>query len=695
MKTDNTTPQKNAPSNMPDLVEVVKVCLRKWHWFAIAAAVAILVGLVVYKAITPTYERSMKVLVKDDQNDNSVASSLNRLSSFGVFTNSSNVSNEIQALTSYDIMDEVVSRLDLDVEYTVAAPFHRQMLYGEENPLRVEFLDLQADDEARLDVEILEDHSSDAPVKLSHWRLNGDRLKAKPMTVRAGDTVETPFGCVTVNFLADCETVVKSSIRVEKNSRRKTVLDYLGELQASQTDKQADVIRLAILDPSSARADDILLAIRDVYDDQQRVNKSQVAANTTQFINERLSVIEEELSGFDASISSYKSSNMVPDVQTAASLYMHESSTLNTQIMDINNQLSMARYIREYLADESNANNPIPSISGVSNASVERQITEYNEQMLKRNNLAAHSSEKNSLVVSADRTLVTLRKSILASMDNTIYALNSQLKNLQKGEAKVNARIAANPTQAKNLLSEERQQTVKESLYLYLLQKREENELSQAFLSSNIRVIEHPTGALKAKTPRAGVTLILALLAGIALPALVIILKMMAGNKIAKAEEAELEGAVRLGILPRKGKDEAMALLCTNLEMFAADKEIKTLLVTSLEPGGTSSDLAGDISRKLTEGGNRVHFLNDQEKGGAARMAELMEKEIGNYDYAVVDLPNITESSEARLMAAKVDCILFVVECGKTRRDSLKKAQDILTLCKPKNTALVVCENGD
>lgn len=161
----------------------------------------------------------------------------------------------------------------------------------------------------------------------------------------------------------------------------------------------------------------------------------------------------------------------------------------------------MTRYIRNYLANDANRTQLLPANSGIESANIESQIAEYNKQLLQRNSLVANSSTENPLVVDMDQALASMREAVIRSIDNQIVTLNSQIKSLRQTEQQTTSRIAANPTQAKYLLSVERQQKVKEALYLFLLQKREENELSQAFTAYNTRIVTPPHGSMLPTSP--------------------------------------------------------------------------------------------------------------------------------------------------------------------------------------------------
>lgn len=185
----------------------------------------------------------------------------------------------------------------------------------------------------------------------------------------------------------------------------------------------------------------------------------------------------------------------------------------------------MARYIRNYLTNETNKYQLLPANSGIENASLSTQLNEYNTKLLERNSLVAHSSTKNPLVREMDKSLDAMRNALISSIDNQMVALRAQIRSLEAIGGKATSQIASNPKQSKYLLSVERQQKVKESLYLYLLQKREENELSQAFTAYNTRIITKPGGSMIPTAPVKKNILLVAFALGMLIPVVIIFMK--------------------------------------------------------------------------------------------------------------------------------------------------------------------------
>ena len=287
-----------------------------------------------------------------------------------------------------------------------------------------------------------------------------------------------------------------------------------------------------------------------VYNDNWMKDKNQIMASTSVFIDERLKLIEQELGNVDSDISSYKSEHLLPNVDEVSRMYLSQNSETSKKILDINNQISITNYIRKMLSNETLKNQLLPVNSGINSSNIESQISAYNTMMLRRNSLVANSSEENPMVLDLDESLADMRQAIISSIDNQLVTLNNQLASLQGTERQITARLAANPTQAKYLLSVERQQKVKESLYIYMLQKREENQLTQAFTAYNTRVIEQPHGSFSPSRPNVSRIRLIALLIGLAIPALILYLKERLNTTIRGRKDLEKLSMPFVGEIP-------------------------------------------------------------------------------------------------------------------------------------------------
>ena len=651
--------QKNIKPGQQDdflrIQDLLYLCLARWKWFVLSLMVTIGVATVYLLRTPAVYTRTASVLIKEDSKGKSVSSDLESFSEFGLFQSGTNVNNELITFQSPALMTEVVKRLRLDMNYFVPGKFHRQVAYGLTLPVDVTINDLPENESAGFTLKI----QPDGTLYLSDFIRNGTDLDEKDVKGSLLDSITTPLGKIIIHTTPNYVKGEAYTLYVGKSSLYNAVNSCSSNLSVSLNSEKASVIDLSFKDNSTQRAEDVLSMLISVYNENWVKDKNQIAVSTSMFINERLGVIERELGNVDEDISSYKSEHLLPDVQAASSMYMAQSSEANAQILSLNNQLYMTRYIRNYLANDANRTQLLPANSGIESANIESQIAEYNKQLLQRNSLVANSSTENPLVVDMDQALASMRGAIIRSIDNQIVTLNSQIKSLRQTEQQTTSRIAANPTQAKYLLSVERQQKVKEALYLFLLQQREENELSQAFTAYNTRIVTPPHGSMLPTSPVHKNIFMVAFALGLLIPVVIIFMRENMNTRVRGRKDLEnltipFIGEIPLftrkkkGILGKKPQEvkavvvkegnrdiinEAFRVLRTNLEfMTGKDKTSNVIIMTSFNPGSGKSFLTMNIAMSLAIKGKKVLVIDgDLRHASASSYIDSPDKGLSDY----------------------------------------------------------------
>ena len=635
MATPNNITSKPKPADdFLRIQDLFYLCLGKWYWFVISLLITVGLAVIYLLTTPPTYTRSASLLVKEDSKGNSINDAAGVLGDIDIFQTSTNVNNEIQSLQSPSVMLDVVKRLHLDISYYTDGKFYKKVLYGRSSPYSVFFYELQDNESVAFTISPVQK----GQIKLTDFSRNGEDIDGE-ITVMLNDSVKTPVGKLMVKSTNDTDAF-NAPIYVSRIGYQAATSAYSSNLSVALSDEKSTVINLSFNDVCIQRAEDILNTVIAVYNENWIKDKNQIAVSTSAFISDRLGVIEQELGNVDENISSYKSEHLLPDVQAAASMYMTQSSETNAQILALNTQLSMARYIRNYLTNATSKNQLLPANSGIESQGIEQQIANYNTMQLRRNDLVANSSEKNPLVIDMDQSLENMRHAIVTSIDNHITTLNTQLRSLQQSERQTTARIAANPSQGKYLLSVERQQKVKEALYLFLLQKREENELSQAFTAYNTRVITPPTGSFVPTAPKQTNILMAALAIGFLFPVVIILVRENFNTKVRGRKYLEILSLPFAGELPlayskRRGKskmkteknshmvviqqgnrniiNEAFRVLRTNLEFMTGNKtdgKAPVFLFTSFNPGSGKTFLAINVAASFALKGKKVLVID-------------------------------------------------------------------------------------
>lgn len=625
MAVSNLNNMHQQQADFLSLQDLLAICIGKWKWFVLS--LIIFIGLaVVYLLVTPpVYTRTASLLIKegDKKGVSSLSSVVNAFADMGIFNTNVNVSNELSSIQSPDVILEVIRRLNLDVNYKTKGKYHKETLYGRTLPLKVTFKDIAYNDFSSFTLTI-----EKGKVKISDFELNDEDVgKDSVFMASFGKEITTPVGKLTITKSPSFKETAYEGMEIEvsRTGLLATIKNCLDKMKAVLQDERGTIIDITYKDVSIQRAEEFLNTLISVYNENWVKDKNQIAVSTSQFINERLLVIESELGNVDSDISSYKSENLIPDMEASSQMYMNTANEANIQITELNNQLYMARYIRDHINNKNSKDQLLPANSGINSAAIEQQINDYNEKMLQRNSIVANSSDENPLAIDMDKNLNEMRSSIVKSIDTQVGTLNTQIKGLRGIQGASTSRLSSNPKQAKYLLSVERQQKVKESLYLFLLQKREENELSQAFTAYNTRVVTSPTGEMKPTSPDRKRILLVAFLLGLIVPMIIVYLRENMNSKVRGRKDIEGLTIPFVGEIPlhvhsgkkkswlkwleklTKGKkkdgesetysivvkpksrnviNEAFRVVRTNMEfMSGADHINKVVMLTSINPG--------------------------------------------------------------------------------------------------------------
>ena len=655
-----TTMQKNNNNsqNTQDFItlqDLFYLCLPNWRWFVLSLFLCVGIAVAYILRTEPTYTRTASILIKEDGKGKSTSGNTDAFSDLGLFSINTNVNDEMGTLKSPDLAREVISRLHLETTYKISGKFHKQTVYGNTLPVNVIFTEVGDNESAGCELEL----KDDGIVSLTDFRKNGEDIKGT-VNGKLNDTIQSPIGNIIVIPTDVWSDTTRTLLYVSHKTIQSAITNYTNNLSVERTDQKSNIITLSFKDVSTQRAEDVLNTHIAVYNENWVKDKNQIAVSTSMFINDRLAIIENELGNVDENISSYKSEQLLPDVQATASMYVTQASQAEAVVRELTNQEYIARYIRAYLTGENNKLQLIPANSGIENQAINEQVNNYNQQLLERNSLVAKSSTKNPLVVQMDASLESIRKALLTSIDNELVALDIRIQS-QKNYAEIaTSQIASNPKQAKHLLGEERQQKVKESLYLYLLQKREENELNQAFTAYNTRVITMPGGSMSPTAPVSRNILLVAIAFGLLIPLVVIYIMEKVNTRVRGRKDLEnltipFVGEIPLAVKKKKGIikpkqqeekytlvvkarsrnviNEAFRVLRTNIEfMLNSDSASNVIMLTSANPGSGKTFLTYNLAASLAIKGKKVIVIDlDLRKASLSSFLNKPQTGISNY----------------------------------------------------------------
>lgn len=571
---------------------------HKW-WYVASLAFFLCVG-VFYLYVTPkVYSRVAKVLIDESNQDATMrnlgvaSAGMMRLRSFN------SVENEIETFASPDLMQVVVERLGLQTRYV-----QEQLLRDVELYRNCPFDARFAGENPHSPYSFKVTPAGEEGFLLSEFMLKDEKFKEE-VHGSYGDTLQTPVGKVVL-YPVETDVDFNHPVKVSWTTGMSAAKAFCRNMHIALSGKESSVLVFSINDTYPSRASSILSTLIDVYNEMWINNKNRAAINTTDFINERLVVIEKELGLVEDALKQYKSKNNLTDIKAVAQSYVTESSEYATKAFEVNNQLSIAQYIKEYLNNPANSLSLIPSNLGLTSASVEAQIKEYNDIVLQRDRLLSGGGENNPMVTDLNAALASIRTAILRSIDNLIATLQLQLSKIESQEKQILARMSSNSGQELQLLSIERQQQITQELYMFLLQKREENELAALINVGNTRVIMNPNGSSNPVSPNRMMIMFIMIVLGCGAPFGFFLVKKLLDTSIKYKSDLGTLSVPFLAEIPKMGKDgfnrdeckvivkpgsrdmmnEAFRVLRTNVDlMLGKNAGSRVIMFTSFNPG--------------------------------------------------------------------------------------------------------------
>ncbi|MEG1616679.1 MAG: polysaccharide biosynthesis tyrosine autokinase [Bacteroidales bacterium] len=597
-----------------DFSSILNILLGKWYWFLASALLFISLGAA-YLYFTPkTYSRSATILIKDSKNgaganmEAMAFADIAGLSGLSV----SNAENEMQILKSRFLMENVVTKLGANITYSIRENLRSVELY-ENAPFKIK--------------EVMP--GTLMPADFTVELINNDQFKFisedTVFTGKFNEELQFPFGVATIeNYPLLQEIHQGEEINVSIESTKKVVTNYLKVLQANLVSKNASMVEVRFSSSRPGKATDVLNTLLELYNQETINDKNLVLDNTQSFIEDRLSVIRRELGDVDSRIEGYKRSSRSTNILTESQIYLQSASKLEETISETELQASLVGILAEFLSKPQNKGELLPYNIGLDNAGLNAQIQNYNDNIIKMNRLLAASSERNPVVADMGVSLETARRSIEKTVADMQKSVKMQLKELSSRNALATGRIEAVATNERSVQSIERDQKIKAELYLYLLNKSEENAILKSMTEANARIIDRAFGEDMPIKPKKSIILLACMLIGCIIPAAYFILKDLLYTKVrGRADVTKIISAPVLGEIPAKPEkhandyivvhqgsntqvSEAFRILRTNLGFMNIGRNHQVISTTSTQPGEGKTYVSGNMAMALALSGKKV-----------------------------------------------------------------------------------------
>jgi len=597
------------------LEDIFNYFKANWYWFAISVVIFCSLGYFYGKLKPAVYEVDANIRISQDES--------NGLLSIAGFTDlfggGNNVDDEVFVVQSHSVISEVVRDDSLFIDYYVKKGFMRTELAYRNGPIKIT---VPAGIQDTLRKTLI------FKIKSKGGQLNSMEIKAgkdKVMNVKnlaLPASVKTPYGTfifsATKSYPAD-ETV-KTSILVSGVDAKAE--DLAKQVTISVANRNSNVISLSFKSPSISYAKDLINSIIKQYNLRAIADKNAQASQTLDFIDSRLTVISSALADAEDNVADYKSKHDIPDIAAETTYNYTKRGELDKSLIEAGSKLEVIGITRDFLRAPDNAFSLIPTT--IDNVGVSQLISSYNELILKRMELANAAKGNNSMLKTMDEQLSAMRRNILTSLDRIYNDQQVVYNNIKNQSEKAASRLGSVPAQERQFRDILRQQKIKEQLYIFLLQRREETAMMMANALPKGIIIDEAYALNEPVSMSAKMLLILCFMFGIAVPAGILYIKLTTRTHFNSRTELE-----RLTQMPILGEvcltkrteplvvynggsssiSELFRLIRTNLQFVLGTKDQRVILTTSTRSGEGKTFVAINLAASLALLGKRVLLI--------------------------------------------------------------------------------------
>ncbi|MBR6698441.1 MAG: polysaccharide biosynthesis tyrosine autokinase [Bacteroidaceae bacterium] len=611
---------------------------QNWYWVLLSVIVCLCFAVVYLRYKAPVYSVSMKVLIKDSEQNKRSFSGMG-LDEMGLLSSSNGFDNELEILTSATVATRVVKRLKLYVTYSIEGSVVDTELYRN-SPVAVDLEESCLENIKKPVPLILTKSKEGVKVEGCFDPEDPELVTYTRVVTQLPANLESPAGMLLLqsNILLKQDAVKADPVSEAWNDGHKLMVTIYppkmvgrmyskGRLNAASTSKTTTVANVSLVDTKRDRALDYLNELLDCYNEDANEDKNEVARKTEEFISERLNSIREELDETEGSMETYKKTNELINLSNDATTALQKTTDYRKELVSLQTQLSLLKSLMDYMDSPDNYLQIIPVNLGLGNTAMitplVTTITKFNEMVLNRNRYLKGSGEDNPMVVQMTHQLSDMWPTIRQNMKNIYDNMETQKNSIAQQYELYSGRILKTPTQERVLTNITRRQSLQSELYLTLLQKREENYIQLYSTAAKARIIEEPY-VLGKVSPKSNMVLGGAFLLGVCIPMGILLGLNLLRTKVESRDEVELLTKLPIladiplargmaekdrAIVVRENRnnmmEEAFRGLRTNMNFVLKPGE-RVVMFTSCVPGEGKTFVASNLAMSLALMGKKV-----------------------------------------------------------------------------------------
>ncbi|TDT46716.1 AAA domain-containing protein [Maribacter spongiicola] len=668
-----------------DLKALFAKYLKSWKFFLISLVIFLGLAILALQFINTSYNVSSKLLLKNETSN--IDASGNNLGNNNPFSNSERVNNAIEVLTSVNLMRSVLDTLSLQSRFTVPDAFPPKEIYGSELPFKMvvdTLFPLAYETTLTIKLEGKESFSISEEFEDSLEENNTASSDYGYNTYNYGYKIEKPYGVFTL-VPNENNTSKASQFIVDFRDIDEMAQDYVKKaLSVYVINKDASVINIVLKEKISEKGEDIINTLVEIYGLKSYLATNALALNNVQFIDDRLNTLSRELSEVELNVAQFKTDNELASVEFDANSFAEQEIDYGRKLADSEIELKVLSAIERNLKS-GDSESTINSLS-VTSPNLIYLIDSYNKLLIDKKSLQRTVPENNPRMIDIKDQLEQLRRNVLGSLSTSKQSLRTIISSIKGRSDQFAEKKQRIPTMQRQLLEISREQGIKENLFLYLLQKREEAALMVGVRNDNFTIIDSAITDFESGSPSKKLFLLVAFLMGLALPIGVIHLRDMLNTKVKDKNDIEKKTGVPVigeiahntsdKNLIEKGEEvsalaQSFRMMRMNLDFMLSKKKVQTVLVTSAIKGEGKTFFSSNMGVALASSSAKVLIL-ELDKHNPELIEALGEtrKEYGISNYLNQSHNTITVND--LLIPVSNNPNLFAIGLGSENIDGLE-----------------------
>lgn len=614
MKEEQNIPVNNEQDEFTiNYQAILRKCVKHWRWFVASVLTCLIIAFVYIRYTTPVYNVTASVLIQQKDSKGGLGAALSggalgMLSGLGGVSLSSSFDNELEIMQSRTLLKKVVTDLGLYISTVQRRLTGYNIPLYKTSPIQVY---LSPEEATALENGIKVKTTFTTEGKLTaqiEYVLEEEEQEIEKTFDQLPAVFSTPVGVLSFtkndSLLTEMQKKEKGNIKLTTyiNSPIAVAKAYKENLTIDGG-KKTTIAQINLQDTNKQRATDFINYLVVCYNQDVLDEKSKVVLKTSDFIRERMEVVNQELSTAESEIADFKQKSGLTDISADAQLLLQESAKYEQLRIENQTQIRLVEFLRDYIQDPANTNEVIPANVGLQEGKLTAAIDAYNSLLAERRRLLRTSSESNPAVINLNDGIQTLQKSIQTTVASTLKGLQITQNDLERQMRQFTDRINSAPQQEKEYINLARQQEIKNRLYLVLLQQREENILSLGLTTDTGRIVEETLADNSPVTPKKKIVALAALFLGLCIPAGVFFLLEQFSSKIEKRSDIEKQAHVPfLAELPHNQQNQKGHLTVRENQNGPMEEAFRALRTQLLYQLGTTDKVILFTSAQGNEG---------------------------------------------------------------------------------------------